>query len=310
MNVLVTGAEGFIGGYLTKSLMADGFDVKPSSQFRGQIKNNIFEKTFFCDVRDEKQVNDLIAQTRPDVIYHLAAQSLPTASFMNPKYTFETNVIGTSNLFESVLKHNLDPVIIVACSSAEYGLVKEDEVPVKEEHSLKPLHPYGVSKVAQELITHQYHVSNGLKTVAARIFNTTGPGKQNDVVGDFSKRIVNAELNGAKQIIHGNLNVERDITDVRDMVNALKLCQKVDYGLAYNLCSQKTYHIFDLLQLMLSKSHADITAVEDPSLYRLTDEPIIMGDNTRFVKSTGWVPTFDIETTVGDSLQWFREVNL
>ena len=94
------------------------------------------------------------------------------------------------------------------------------------------------------------------------------------------------------------------------MVNALKLCQKVDYGLAYNLCSQKTYHIFDLLQLMLSKSHADITAVEDPSLYRPTDEPIIMGDNTRFVKSTGWTPTFDIETTVGDSMQWFREVGL
>ena len=306
MRALVTGSEGFIGTYLVDYLASKNLEVFSSVKDE-QISANIErENKLVCDVRDMQEVNGAIAKSEPDVIFHLAAQSYPTISYTEPAYTLDTNVIGTANIFESVRLHDLDPIIIIACSSAEYGMVKEDEVPVVEDHPLNPLHPYGVSKVAQDLLGYQYFENYGMKAVRARLFNTTGPGKVNDVVSDLSKRIVECERDGNSQIVHGNLDARRDITDVRDMVKALFACTKAKPGLAYNLCSTKAHKISDILKMLIDASDLKIDSVADPTLMRPSDEPVIMGDNARFRGETGWFPTIEIEKTVQDTLDWWR----
>ncbi len=307
MRALITGSEGFIGGHLTELLKNLDYDVWASVEDKNKQAPLLADHTLICDVCDTAQVNGAIAMANPDVIYHLAAQSYPTVSWEFPQKTLETNAIGTANIFEAVLAHDIDPIIIVACSSAEYGFVKEDEVPVTEDHPLKPLHPYGVSKVAQDLLTYQYHENNGLKGISARIFNTTGPGKVKDVVSDFAKRVAECEKGLRESIAHGNLQTKRDITDVRDMARGLNACEKVRPGNAYNLCSSRAHLIADILKDLISMANSDISSFEDPLLMRPTDEPIIMGDNSKIKKETNWEPKIPLKKTLGDTLDFFRK---
>ncbi len=306
MNALVTGAEGFIGRHLLTLLKAEGHEVWASVQEGKYAKGLDADRYVKCDVRSMEEVNDAVGKSMPELIFHLAAQSYPTVSWEKPQLTLETNVVGTANLFESVLKHGMDPVIVVACSSAEYGFVSEDEVPVREDHLLKPLHPYGVSKVAQDLLAYQYYRNNEVKTVRARIFNTTGPGKVKDVVSDFAKRVAECEAGKRDKVRHGNLEAKRDITDVRDMARALYMCRDADYGEAYNLCGMKAYRIGDLLDGLVGMADGKVETFEDPNLLRPTDEPIIMGDNRKFVNDTGWKQEIGIEKTLEDTLEHWR----
>ncbi|MBD3389034.1 MAG: NAD-dependent epimerase/dehydratase family protein [Candidatus Altiarchaeales archaeon] len=306
MRALVTGSEGFIGRHMIEFLRKEGYEVWASveeEEYARDMESDHFVK---CDVRVMEEVNDAVGKSAPDVVYHLAAQSYPTVSWEQPQLTLETNTVGTANLFESILKHNLDPVVVVACSSAEYGFVTEDEVPVKETHRLEPLHPYGVSKVGQDLLTYQYFKNNGVKGVRARIFNTTGPGKVKDVVSDFAKRVAECEAGKRKTVTHGNLEAKRDITDVRDQVRALHACEKADYGDVYNLCSMKVHKIQDLLDQLVEMSGGEVSTEQDPALMRPTDEPIIMGDNSKLVKRTGYNPKIRIDQTLEDTLEHWR----
>ncbi|MFH1054568.1 MAG: GDP-mannose 4,6-dehydratase [Candidatus Altiarchaeota archaeon] len=307
MRALVTGSEGFIGGHLVRHLKEEGYEVWASVEELEYGKGIDAGHILKCDVRRMDEVNDAIAQSQPDVIHHLAAQSYPTLSWGKPQLTLETNAIGTANIFESILKHEIDPIVVVACSSAEYGFVTEKEVPVKETHKLAPLHPYGVSKVAQDLLTYQYYKNNGIKGVRARIFNTTGPGKVKDVVSDFCMRAAECEAGKRKVLTHGNLQGRRDITDVRDMVRALHVCEKAKYGDVYNLCSMKAYKIQNLLDKIVDMTGGKINTQQDPQLMRPTDEPIIMGDNRKLVKKTGWKPKIKIDKTLEDTLDYWRE---
>src|ERR1700726_2164718 len=170
MNVLITGAGGFIGAYLAKLAASAGhsvlgIDVKEPEEEAFEVK---FER---CDVRDAARVFDTIASFQPERIFHLAAQSYPTVSMTHPLDTMQINAGGTINIFESVRAAGNKPVVVVACSSAEYGVVAPEDLPVREEHSLRPLHPYGVSKVAQDLLASQYFANYGIRTVRIRIFN-------------------------------------------------------------------------------------------------------------------------------------------
>jgi GDP-4-dehydro-6-deoxy-D-mannose reductase len=306
MRALVTGAEGFIGSHVVKLLKDRGYEVWASVQEQRYAEGVEADDCVKCDVTSQVEVNDAVGKAAPDVVYHLAAQSYPTVSWDKPQLTLDVNIIGTANLFESVLKHDIDPVIVVACSSAEYGFVSEDEVPVKETHKLEPLHPYGVSKVCQDLLAYQYHRNNGVKTVRARIFNTTGPGKVKDVVSDFAKRVAECEAGRLDVVTHGNLDARRDITGVRDMAKALHMCEKADYGQAYNLCSMKAHRIGDLLDTLVGMADGEVKTRLDERLMRPTDEPIILGDNTKFADKTGWKPRIPIEKTLEDTLEHWR----
>lgn len=308
MKALITGAEGFIGGHLASLLDVKGYDVWVSVEDKRLTKSQFNpSKTLECDIRLAEEVERTVSTSQPDVIYHLAAQSYPTLSWKNPQHTFEVNVTGTINVFEAILRNNMDSKVVVACSSAEYGAVPENDLPVREEHSLLPLHPYGVSKVAQDLLTYQYYKNYGIKGVRARIFNTTGPGKVKDAVGDFAKRVAEFEKGKLTKVTHGNLEVLRDITDVRDMVRALNFCEKADPGQEYNLCSMNALKISDVFQKLINMSTKKVLVEQDKNLMRPSDERIILGDNTKFTRKTGWKPEISIEQTLADTLTYWRE---
>ena len=312
MRALITGATGFIGSYLSSLLYEEGYEVYGTNYGINHSKEYCVApaiKLFECDIRDGNAVDSLLETIAPDRIYHLASQSLPTVSWRDPVTTIMTNIVGTINVFESVIKHKLDSRVLVACSSAEYGLSIQSDIPVREDHPLQPLHPYGVSKVAQDMLALQYFVNFGVPTVRIRIFNTTGPGKTNDVCSDFAKRIVEAEKGLSQSVIKvGNLTARRDITDVRDTIRGLYLAmEKGVMGEVYNLSRGETYQISNILKILLSLSRKRIDVEIDQGLLRPTDEPVIVGNSENLYMQTGWKPTIPIEKTLEDTINYWRE---
>lgn len=310
VKVFITGVGGFMGSHLVDFLHAKGHEVH--GIFYGSVnltseiknKNNLIE----CDIRDVKKVSELIAKIRPDKIYHLAAQSYPTVSWAQPHYTTETNILGTINIFEAVKNLKLNCGILNAGSSAEYGFVFPHEAPVKEERQLKPLHPYGVSKVAQENLAYQYFKNFGVRSVTMRIFNTTGPRKVNDACSDFTKQAAAIELGLQEPAIRvGNLQTHRAITDVRDVIRGFYLAlENCEPGEAYNISGSKAYQIKDILDIVVKNCVKKIDVVQDKALLRTTDEPIIFGDSTKLQKLTGWQQEIPIEQTIKDMIDYWK----
>lgn len=312
-KVWVTGYGGFMGVHLVDLLESKGDEVlatyfRPTTDLRNsKPRGEVVE----CDLRDRAKVNALLAEFQPTKIFHLAAQSYPSVSWDDPWYTIETNVIGTVNLFEGVRKLALDCKILNACSSAEYGFVAEDEVPVKEDHALKPLHPYGVSKVSQEMLGYQYHRNFGIKSIAVRIFNTTGPGKANDVCSDFTKRLVEIAkgINAEKKLRVGNLRTRRAITDVRDVIRAFDLAMdRATIGETYNLSGEKVYEVREIVDILREQVGFDFEVWQDPELLRPADEPIIFGSSRKFQKETDWRQEIPLEKTLKDMLDYWHEI--
>ena len=306
-NVMITGAAGFIGGFLAKQCSEAGCCVlglgvaEPAAGWVG----GGFER---CDIRDSVRLSELISSFRPDRVFHLAAQSYPTVSLDRPRETMDVNAGGTINLFECLRAAEIMPVVVVACSSAEYGLVAAVDLPVREDHPLRPLHPYGVSKVAQDLLTAQYCVTYAIPTVRIRIFNTTGPGKIGDVCSDLTKRAVEIELGFHRPSLRvGNLTNRRAIIDVRDMVRALRLAaERCRYGEVYNVGATQTYSVDELIQAIRARVRVPFRIKQDKALMRGCDEPVIAGDITKFQHSTGWSPEIDLAETLEDMLDWWR----
>lgn len=302
MRALVTGAGGFMGLHLAKLLHEKGYE-QLLTYFEPIWDINelgAYGRAVRLDVRDKEGFKLLLREFKPDKIFHLAAQSYPTVSWAEPNYTMQANAEGTINLFESLKELNINPVVIVACSSAEYGYVSPEDVPVKETHPLLPLHPYGVSKVAQDFLTYQYFKNFGLRGIRVRIFNTTGPGKVNDVCSDFTKQAILIKRGLQKpEFKVGNLNSRRAITDVRDIVNAFYLlAEKGKYGEAYNASGEKAYLIKDILDEIIKIAGIQVEIKVDQNLLRLSDEPIIFGDSAKLKTDTGWKQTIPIEETL------------
>lgn len=305
-----------VGTHLTDYLFHQG--IKPFGIYYNSTVplTEIGERAILeeCDVRDAFRILQLIDGFRPDVIYHLAAQSYPAASWQRPADTLDINIIGTVNVCEAVklvqkITPSYDPVIVVACSSAEYGasLVPE-RTPISEDAPLLPLSPYGVSKVGQDLLAFQYFQSDGLKVIRARIFNTTGPRKVGDVASDFTYRVVEVEIGKAECLRVGNLTTRRAITDVRDLVRALTLLAEYgEAGEVYNISGQYVYSIEEVVNLVKLHSHVPIRVEQDSSLLRPTDEPVIWGDSTRLTQCTGWQQEIPLEKTLLDMLEYWRE---
>lgn len=263
-----------------------------------------------CDIRDKEKVWSQLREFRPEKIFHLAAQSYPTVSWDDPWYTIQANVIGTINIFEGIKKLGLDCKVLNACSSGEYGFVTENEVPLGEDHSLKPLHPYGVSKVAQEMLAYQYYKNFGIKSIAVRIFNTTGPRKVNDVCSDLTKRLIDIErgLNSEYRLRIGNLTAKRAITDVRDIIKAFDLAlDRATIGEIYNLSGETVYEVRGIVEILRRLVRFDFDVWQDPKLIRPTDEPIIYGSSQKFKRQTGWKQEIPLEKTLSDMLDFWRK---
>lgn len=316
MRVLITGVTGFAGSHLADYLLENQPDVEVWGIYRWRSRRENLESVWDrvrmleCDLRDYTSVHLALQQARPDAIFHLAAQSFVPSSWKAPNDTLVTNVTGQTNLFEAVRFLELDPVIQIACSSEEYGLVHPDEVPIKEDNPLRPLSPYAVSKVAQDMMAYQYFQSYGLKTVRTRGFNHTGP-RRGDVfvTSNFAKQIASIELGLQEPVIKvGNLEAVRDFTDVRDMVRAYWLAvTKAKPGEVYNLATGVGITIQELLDRLLALSTAKVKVEQDPERMRPSDVVRLIGDSSKFRRDTGWEPQVPFEKTLRDTLQYWRD---
>jgi GDP-4-dehydro-6-deoxy-D-mannose reductase len=259
MRVLITGITGFAGSHLADYCLARGVtDVFGIIRWRSRTENveHLMDRVSLleCDLRDATSTREVIEEVRPDYIFHLAAQSFVPTSWRAPSECLVTNVIGQLNIFEAMRKINLKARIQIACSSEEYGLTHDDELPITEDQPLRPLSPYGVSKVGQDLLGYQYFMSYKMDIVRTRGFNHTGPRRAPVfVVSDFAKQIADIEKGLKEPVVNvGNLDAERDFTDVRDVVRGYFLAlEKGRGGEAYNICSGKSWKIRDLLDRLL-----------------------------------------------------------
>ena len=315
MRVLITGVSGFVGSHLADYLL-ENHDVEIYGIIRWRSKRDTIYhlenkiKFYECDLRDLSSTTAIIKEVKPDRIFHLAAQSFVPASWNAPAESLTTNILGNLNLLEAVRYAKIDPLIQVACSSEEYGLVLPNEVPIKETNPLRPLSPYAVSKVGQEMLSYQYFKSYGIKSVITRGFNHTGPRRGDVFVcSNFAKQIAQIELGLKPPVIEvGNLSAKRDFTDVRDMVRAYWLAlEKGIPGEVYNICSGTCYTIRELLDKFLALSNKNVDIVVDKARLRPSDVEILLGDNTKFRKQTGWRPEIPFEKTLEDILNYWRE---
>jgi len=311
-TAVITGVSGFIGSYLVSLLNKKGWKVYGIS-VKKMPDNSLYclAKFVLCDIRKPAYTMKIFQEIKPDVVFHLAAQSYPTLSWRFPHLTFDSNILGTYNVLNAILKTNPQAIVAIASSSAVYGYVSESEVPVKEEQETKPLHPYGVSKLATESFAYMFHKVFGLRCIIARIFNTIGPGKQGDVVGDFCKRLVHIEKGNCAPILRvGNLESRRAFIDVRDTVQALYLlAEKGRPGEAYNISGLKPIRVGDLLEMLLQFSRVKVTIKSDPKLFRYFEEPVIWGDITKIQAETEWSPQIPLKKTLEDTLNWWRDAD-
>ena len=319
MKILITGTTGFVGSHLAEYCLKQPrvkiygivlpHHLRDEAQRIRDIKDKI--ELLECDLTNRIEVVRGLEKSKPDKIFHLAAQSVVSTSWKFPEDTLINNIISELNIFEVVREMKLNPVIVIACSSEEYGLVFENELPVRETNPLRPLSPYAVSKVAQEKLAFQYHQSYRLKTVLTRFFNTEGPGRNQDfVTSNFAKQIAEIEKGKREPIIYvGNLEAKRDFSDVRDMVGAYWLAsEKCRFGEPYNVCSEKARSIKSVLDLLLSLTKVkNIQVRQDSQRMRPSDIPIVRGNCSKFKKETGWRPEIPFEKTISDTLNYWRE---
>ncbi len=310
MKALITGIGGFIGSHLADLLISENIGVYGILHKNENIKNiSHIEKNLkleVCDITDKQKLKRIIKKVAPDYIFHLAAQSFVMPSWKDPENTFRTNIIGTLYLLEAVRAANINPIIIVACSSAEYGLNYENEIPVKETKEFRPSSPYAVSKIGTDMLAYLYWHAYKMKIIRARFFNVTGPKKTNDACSDFSKMIAEVENNKRNAADVGYLEGIRDYTDVRDAVKAVwLLAKKGVFGDVYNVCTGNRYKVGDLLNKLVSFSDARVKVKKDPKKLRILEDPIFVGDNTK-IKSIGWAPVIPIDKTLKDMLGYWR----
>ncbi len=313
-KALITGVSGFVGSHLAELLLSKNYEVygtvrpRSSTENIDHIKSRV--RLVETDITDPHSVLKVMGEVRPDYIFHLAAQSFVPSSWNAPMETLNVNIIGTLNILEAARKLDMDTKIQVACSSEEYGKVHKDEVPIKETNPLRPMSPYGVSKVAADKLAIQYYMSYGLKTVVTRAFNHTGPRRgELFATSNFAKQIAMIEKGKQEPVIyHGNLDAQRDFSDVRDIVKAYELAlQKCQFGDVYNICSEKAVNIGDMLQILLGFSSAKIATRFDETRARPSDVEILCGDCAKFREQTGWKPSIPFEKTMEDLLNYWRE---
>jgi GDP-4-dehydro-6-deoxy-D-mannose reductase len=313
-RALITGIGGFVGSHLAEYCLSKDIEVW------GVSRRPIPKKLSFADdphvhhidadLMDAHSLFAAVREVMPDYVFHLAAQSFVPTSWVSPTVTLETNIVGTANLFEAVRKAGGTPVIQIAGSSEEYGLVKENEVPITENSPLRPQSPYGVSKVAMDYLGYQYSCSYHMNIIRTRAFNHTGPRRTETFAeSNFARQIARIEAGLEEPIVRvGNLDAIRDYTDVRDIVAAYVLAMEhCVAGEAYNICSGNGIRIGDMLETLLSLSTKKIQVEHDPARMRPSEVPRLIGDGSKFRLATGWEPKIPFDTTLADLLGYWRK---
>lgn len=306
MRILITGVGGFVGKHLSAHLRT----ALPDVELHGTILDDS-QRTpegvsgHALDLKDESAVCALLEKVKPDHIYHLAAQASPRRSFVIPWDTLENNIRAQLNLILGCLSLNLRPRLLVISSAEIYGPVPSESLPIREEQTLRPTNPYGVSKVTQDLLGLQYYLSHKLPILRTRPFNHFGPGQSEGFVAvDFAIQVARIEAGLQQPILEvGNLSAQRDFTDVRDVVRAYRLIMEQGTpGDVYNIASGRVYSIQYLLDTLLSHSRVPIEVRTDPARMMPADIPIIQGDARKLMEQTGWHCEVPFEQTLLDVL--------
>ena len=327
MKALVTGASGFVGGYLISRLAAEGIEVlgldavvprtidgtgtgsfeidgqmlPPGSPGKGaEIKE--------CDLLDARAVEESVAGYAPDVIFHLAAQSSAARSFNDPSGTMRTNVMGTLNLLEAVRRGGKARVIVTG-SAEEYGRRETYEMPLLESSPIEPVSPYAASKASQNLLAMQYHRAFGIDVIATRSFSHTGPGQTTVfVLPSFAKQCAEIKAGLREPVLRtGNLDVARDFLDVRDVVEAyVALAEKGTPGTTYNVCSGSGLALTEAVKRLTEMTGMKVSVEPDPERFRPADVPVLTGDNRRLVEDCGWSATIGKGKMLGDLFAWWE----
>ena len=313
VRILITGAGGFVGHHLSAHIGA----VQPSARLTGTTL--LPSETVHKSVRDQKRIDlkdyarvlAMLADCRPDAIYHLAAQAFVPRSFQYPWETLENNIRAQLNIIIACLELDIRPRILIVSSAEIYGAVDSDQLPINEETAIRPTNPYSVSKVAQDMLGFQYYLSHGLPIMRARPFNHIGPGQNERFVAPaFARQIAAIEEGRGETVINvGNLAAKRDFTDVRDIVRAYHtIVEAGKPGEAYNIASGVAYSIRHLLDTLLGMTDIEIEVRVDPSRLRPVDVPEIRGDSSKLRCDTGWQPSLSFEETLHDVLAECRRL--
>lgn len=313
MRALITGINGFVGGHLADHLLASGdWQVWGVGRQPALGLDHLHKHVTYlsADLEQQEAAEHILERARPDAIFHLAGQAFVPLSFEQPEATLATNIFSQLNIFLGIIKLKLDAIVLVAGSNEAYGRVRPEDLPVNENTPLQPVSPYAVSKVAQDMLALQYHLSHGIKTIRARPFNHIGP-RQNDrfAASSFAHQIALIEAGKQEPVLRvGNLTAERDFTDVRDMVRAYRLAVLHGMpGAVYNIGSGRAVSLQTILDTLLSHSSARIEVQTDPARMRPVDVPLVVCDSSSFRAATGWQPEIALEQTLHDMLEEWRE---
>jgi len=307
MKALIIGAAGFVGKYLVNELVGSGWDV--SGTRLPTESANLDIPVYGLDILDAASVKSLLRKTKPDCVFHLAAQSSVAISWEQPALTADVNIKGTINLLEAVREMETPPRMLLIGSGDEYGFILPEELPLSEDTILRPGNIYACTKIAQGMLGQVYARAYGLEIVIVRAFNHIGPGQTDTfVVPGFCKQIAEIESKGDKGTIRvGNLEAKRDFTDVRDIVKAYRLlAEKGESGEIYNVGSGTSIAIADILEMLVNLSNAKITVEQDQKRMRPSDTPEIRADISKLVACTGWKPEIALEETLRNVLEEWR----
>ena len=316
MRVLITGVTGFVGSYLSEYCLEKRYFVfgtrrrrSPLTNIQHLLRNPRFE-LLEMELLDSRSISTVLQTSRPDWVFHLAAQSFVPASFESPYYTLQVNILGTLNLLESLRRWSESAAvkIQIAGSSEEYGLVMPEECPIVETQALRPLSPYAVSKVACDLMGAQYARSYGMHVVRTRAFNHEGARRGIDfVTSNFAYQAVQLERGNVSALEVGNLDAVRDFNHVNDVVRAYwQALEKGEVGEVYNICSGEATSIRDLIGMLSHIVGRELPFATDPKRLRPSDVPRLVGSSEKFRKLTGWKPNLSLEDAMRDLVDYWR----
>jgi GDP-4-dehydro-6-deoxy-D-mannose reductase len=309
LRILITGASGFIGRYLSRFAVEKGHEVVGtylnSSELAARDLPAVGVRWVSLDMQDASAVEQLVTEVRPDGVFHLAAQAYAKKAWADPADTFRTNVLGTIYLYESLRAHPPPAGTLLAASGSAYGV--PSKLPIVEDIPLNATNPYGVSKACQDMLSLQYSLNFGLRIVRSRLFGTTGPGKTGDALNDFAKQVAAIERTGRPgRLLVGNIDTLRDISDIRDVVRAMwTVFEKGKPTEAVNVGAGKSYSIRWIVEQLTRLCKVPLEVVQAPELLRPTDEPDNRADISR-LKALGFEATYPLERTVADALDFWR----
>ena len=312
MKALVTGISGFVGSHLAEYLLSHT-DWQVAGTVYGD-ESNIQAvchqlELYPAELSKLSVVESVLDRARPDVIFHLAAMAATSRSWEDPAATLGINLAMQANVLQAVVNLDLDARIVVIGSSEEYGAVRPDQLPIDEDTPFRPMNPYAVSKVGQDMLGLQYYLSHKLDTVRVRPFNHIGPRQGlGFVASDFASQVARIEAGLQVPVMRvGNLQAERDFTDVRDVVRAYHLLAvHAEPGNVYNVGSGQSHSIQQVLDILLEQSRATIRVEQDPTRMRPSDVPRVVCDLGRIHECAGWEPQILFETSLCDVLDYWR----